>query len=95
MRFNSQLMYILAEFKHGMVIADQNNPGVRKLPDSVPLIIAPMDAIAEYLARYAPLREAGKSIGQAHNEVLKGGAIILEKGNLLKDDTVIVGGGRH
>lgn len=95
MRFNNQLMYLLAEFKHGVIIVDQNNEGVRKLPDSVPLIIAPMEAIAEYLARYAPLREAGKTIAQAHNEVLKGGAVILEKGNLLKDDFIAVAGGRH
>ena len=71
-------LYKVVEFDKGIVILHQDdNLGGRN--DMVPLIIADMPTICEYLPRYHELRAAGVEWREAHQRALEG-AVVVDPG---------------
>lgn len=80
MRWSALVQYKTVEFDGGIAIIAAADKLQR--PDAVDLIVADGATTAEYLRRYIPLREAGKSIRDANADALEGSNII-ERGALL------------
>jgi hypothetical protein len=85
MNISPLLNYKVIEFDKGLAIvpADARTP----MPGLSNLIIAPMPACCEYLAKYTEHRAAGKEVREAHELALRG-AMIIQKGAVIQKGTL-------
>lgn len=81
MNISPLLNYKVIEFDKGLAIVphDARTP----MPGLMNLIIAPMPACCEYLAKYTEHRAAGKPAREAHEMALRG-AMIIGKGAVVQ-----------